>query len=421
MQLPISRAEPYIMHIDLNSCFATIEQCANPLLRGKPIGVAAYASPRGCIVAPSIEAKKYGVKTGMTIRDGLALCPKLIIRLPDPPKYRDVHLRFKKIFTEYSDTVIPKSIDEAIIDFSAMAGTGIDLVKIGYEIKRRLKEEISEWMTCNVGIGPNRFLAKTAASLHKPDGLDVITYKNLEEVYSKLALTDLCGINKRYEYRLNVARIFNTTQFLKADADYLKQFVFQSVHADYWYKRLRGYEIDDVNFATKSFGQMYSIKGGASTVEELEPVLYKLIEKAGRRLRRHGSVAHGIHIFTLCKDGYFWHQQRLQDVEMYTTLELYKGMWRVFSKRPQNEKIFKIGVSFYDLEPKEFVQARLFEDTDNFLRLRTLSDTVDKINDEWGEFVVRTGKMLNTEDLVVDRISFGGVKELEDLYLYNQI
>src|SRR5690606_33138585 len=152
------------------------------------------------------------------------------------------------------------------------------------------------------------------------------------------------------------------------------------------------------------------------TNEELEPILMKLTEQAGRRLRGHGSVSHGVHMFTLQKDGYLWHQQRLQKTEIYTTMEQKQGVWNVFNKRPSTDIIYKIGVSFYDLEPKDYVQTRLFEDTDNFLKLRTLSDTVDEINDEMGEFSVRSGTMLSTEDLVVDRISFGGVKELEDLY-----
>src|SRR3990167_8913863 len=85
-----------ILHLDLNSCFATIEQQANPILRGRPIAVAAYAAPSGCILAPSIEAKLYGIKTGMRVKDGKALCPSLIVLPPDPWKYRNVHLSLKK-------------------------------------------------------------------------------------------------------------------------------------------------------------------------------------------------------------------------------------------------------------------------------------------------------------------------------------
>lgn len=84
MELPLNHNRPTVMHIDLNSCFATVEQQANPLLRGKPLAVAAYDSPNGCIVSPSIEAKRHGIKTGMPVREGRLLCPKLIVRTPDP-------------------------------------------------------------------------------------------------------------------------------------------------------------------------------------------------------------------------------------------------------------------------------------------------------------------------------------------------
>jgi DNA polymerase-4 len=96
------------MHVDLNSCFATIEQQANPLLRGKPMVVAAYDSPNGCVVAPSIEAKRYGIKTGMTVRDARLLYPRVIVRTPDPSKYRYVHLKFRNILgVEHETCKIP--------------------------------------------------------------------------------------------------------------------------------------------------------------------------------------------------------------------------------------------------------------------------------------------------------------------------
>src|SRR3954453_7086552 len=98
MALLLNHNDPTIMHVDLNSCFATIEQQANPLLRGKPMVVAAYDTPGGCVVAPSIEAKRFGVRTGMAVRDPRILCPGLIVKTPDPEKYRYVHRMFCKIF-----------------------------------------------------------------------------------------------------------------------------------------------------------------------------------------------------------------------------------------------------------------------------------------------------------------------------------
>src|SRR3954463_1003506 len=109
MSLELNHNAPTIMHVDLNSCFATIEQQANPLLRGKPIVVAAYNSPNGCVVAPSIEAKQFGVKTGMTVRDARLLCPGVIVRTPNPDLYRAVHLKFRRIFRDYSPDVVPLS------------------------------------------------------------------------------------------------------------------------------------------------------------------------------------------------------------------------------------------------------------------------------------------------------------------------
>jgi DNA polymerase IV len=244
MALPVNHNQPRIMHVDLNSCFATIEQQANPRLRGKPMVVAADNSANGCVVAPSIEAKRFGIKTGMSVRDAKLLYPGVIVRTPDPPKYRAVHLLFRKIFKDYSPSVTPKSIDEAVIDFTeTYALFNRSLTDIGQEIKRRFRKEIGEWMVCSIGIGTNRFLAKLAASLHKPDGLDVIDHANVFDVYKTVKLLDLSGINTRFQARLNASGIFTPMEFFHASLETLKTQVFRSILGYYWYLRLRGYEI----------------------------------------------------------------------------------------------------------------------------------------------------------------------------------
>ena len=112
-----------IMHIDLNSCFATIEQQANPFLRGKPVAIAAFTTDKGCILAASIEAKRLGIKTGMRVMDGKAIYQKLIVLPPDPWKYRNVHLKLRKLVSDYTNDFAPKSIDEFVLnlkDYSAL-------------------------------------------------------------------------------------------------------------------------------------------------------------------------------------------------------------------------------------------------------------------------------------------------------------
>lgn len=402
------------MHIDLNSCFATIEQQANPLLRGKPLVVAAYETPNACIIAPSIEAKRLGIKTGMRIREAWLLSRDIIVRTPDPTKYRDVHTKFKAIFKEYTPDVTPKSIDEAVLDFTPVESLNPDLIRIGREIKQRMKDEIGEWIRCSVGISTNMFLAKLAASLHKPDGLDLIDHNNLLNVYRKVELLDLCGINTRYQARLNINGIQSVMDFYNAPLELLEKRVFQSVVGRYWFEKLRGYEADKKEFPTKTIGQQYALKIPTTDKKELSRLLMKLCEKMGRRLRKKSLTAHGIHFWASYKDYSFWHRGRMMNSEMYTTFELYRNAQLVFNQQPQLKPITHMGVACYNLQPTNRLQMSLFEDEST--KERKAADAMDLINNKYGEFTIVPGSMMDMDNLILDRIAFGGVKELDDLY-----
>jgi DNA polymerase-4 len=412
MPLPINHNQPLIMHVDLNSCFATIEQQANPLLRGKPIVVAANNSANGCVVAPSIEAKQYGIKTGMTVRDARLLYPAIIVRTPDPSKYQAVHVQFRKIFTDYSPAVTPKSIDEAVIDFSdTYALYNRTLPDIGREIKRRFRNEIGEWMVCSIGISTNRFLAKLAASLKKPDGLETIDHTNVESVYKNVSLLDLNGINTRYEARLNASGIFTPMEFFQASLETLKQQVFQSILGYYWYVRLRGYEIDHVDFARKSFGNTYALGKQTNDPRELARLLMKLCEKTGRRLRRAGYEAHGVHVACVYTDFSSWHTGRKCEVPVYTTREIYLKALRLLNMSGYTKQVRNLAVSVYDLIPHQSEQLEMFSS-----RSHAVAEAMDKINDKYGEFVITPALMMGMDETIIDRIAFGGVKDLEELY-----
>jgi DNA polymerase IV len=412
MPLPINHNQPLIMHVDLNSCFATIEQQANPLLRGKPIVVAAYNSPNGCVVAPSIEAKRFGIKTGMTVRDARLLYPAVIVRTPDPAKYRAVHGQFRKIFMDYSPDVTPKSIDEAVIDFTdTYALHNRSLTDIGQEIKRRFRNEIGEWMVCSIGISTNRFLAKLAASLKKPDGLETIDHTTVLSVYKHVSLLDLNGINTRYAARLNASGIFTPMEFYGASLDTLKKQVFQSIVGYYWYLRLRGYEIDQVEFGRKSFGNTYALGKQTNDPRELAKLLMKLCEKTGRRLRRAAYAAHGVHVSCVYTDFSFWHTGRKVDVPLYTTQEIYLKALRLLNQSGYTKRVRNLAVSVYDLIPQHSEQLELFA-----TKSHAVAEAMDKINDKYGEFVITPALMLGMDDTIIDRIAFGGVKELEELY-----
>lgn len=413
--LAVNTSEPRIMHIDLNSCFATLEQQLSFLQRGKPLVVAAYSGPGGCILSPSIESKKLGIKTGMYIKDARSLCPNVIVRTPNPDVYRDAHVKFIKIFMDYTPDVTPKSIDEAVLDFTNINNQFLfkkSLIDIGLEIKKRIRSEIGEWISCNVGIGTNRFLAKTAASINKSDGLDIITFKNLESVYSKLQLVDLYGINTGFQTRLNINRIFTPVQFLQADLQTLKKQVFKSICGYYWFLRLRGWEIDKADFKRKSYGQQYALGKKSSDLKYLSSLLMKLTEKVGRRLRKAEKTAKGIHIAVSYIDGSYWHCGKTFNNEMFTTDELFKKAMLVFSLQPQLKIVTKLEISCFNLA-KPDLQESLFETSRE--RKRNVSLALDNINNKWGEWTIYSALMHNRKNEVLDRIAFGGVKELESV------
>jgi len=286
------------MHIDLNSCFAIIEQQANPLYRKKPLAVAAYDSPRGMVIASSYEAKAKGIKLGVNVAEARQIDPNVIVLMPDPPKYRYAHSLFKEVLSEYTNSLYAKSIDEFVLDFqgSPAVRDGRDLIDVGYEIKHKVKNHIGSYVTVNVGIGTNRFWAKTAANLEKPDGLNVMSAENALDIYNRLSLTDLTGINYRYERRLNASGIQTPRQFLESPADKLHKQVFKSVVGRQWYARLRGWEVDNVVWGRKSVGHNYAIGRKTADREEIAQLLMKLCHKVGRRMRHQGYSAYGIHL-----------------------------------------------------------------------------------------------------------------------------
>ena len=150
---------------------------------------------------------------------------------------------------------------------------------------------------------PNATGSKLAASLHKPDGLDIIDHTNVLDVYKRVSLLDLSGINTRFQARLNASGIFTPMEFYNAPLDLLKKQVFQSILGYYWYLRLRGHEIDAVDFKRKSFGNTYALQKQTSDQRELAKLLMKLCEKTGRRLCRARYSAQGVHVSCVYTDG----------------------------------------------------------------------------------------------------------------------
>lgn len=304
------------MHIDFNSYFATVEQQANPRLRGKPIGVTGGdRMDRTVVGAASIEAKKFGVKTGMQLMDAKKLCPNLILVKGDSDKYLEVTKRFLGILKDYSPYLEVFSIDEVFLELPPSVIARSEATKqsnkrlprslrslamtIGLEIKSRVRTEIGEWMKCSIGISYNKLMAKLASSLQKPDGLVVIkNQKEAIKVLDKVELDEICGIGGRIKVRLNNMGIFNFKQLRQAPLETLLA-SFKS-YGQVLYNMARGidefpvipfYEKEEV----RSVGHRHTIDHDTSDPLEIKQILLKLTELVARRLRAKNLVGKTIH------------------------------------------------------------------------------------------------------------------------------
>lgn len=282
------------------------------------------------------------------------------------------------------------------------------MVEIGHEIKRRLKDEIGCVMRCNVGISTNRFLAKTAAGLHKPDGLDVITHENLRDTFATLKLRDLTGIAHHNEARLNSVGIFTPLQFLDADPVTLQKIVFKSVVGLHWHQRLRGWEVDDRQFDMKRVGRQFVLDSRDLTREQVLQRLHHLCESVGSRMRSQHKAARGVYVYAKTADRQYWHASRMAQLPFYSDATIYQLAETLFHGAPGNLR--EIGVHCYELCDGDQSQISLFADT--LAREQYLTQAIDTINRRFGDRTVHSADTLHTGYFVKQKIPFGSTRYL---------
>lgn len=396
---------PTTMYIDINSCFATIEQQANPHIRAKPVVVAAYTSGNGCILAASREAKKYGIKTCMRVCEAKRICSSLVVLPPDPEKYRYVNERLTMLLQSYSDRVQVQSIDEMIVRMEEMPIQS--MIVIAKEIKRRIREEIGEWITVSIGIAPNACLAKTASNLKKPDGLQVIAKENIEQVLKSLTLTDMCGIKNGNATRLLRHGISTPLHMYQASSDSL-QHAFGSVIGRYWWLWLHGYEAGFVykekNAIQKSFSQSCALTRHVLPEDHYTiQVVYQLVAKMASRLRSEGYETRCIWAGFLFTDRTFWHKRMTLKTPVFATEQIFFHIKTLFATSPE-KPIHTVFVGASDVLPTLYLQLTLDEES-----RKTIARTqaIDFIYHRFGQEAITSAVTLHAEQEIKDRIAFG--------------
>jgi DNA polymerase-4 len=233
-----------ILHIDMDAFFAAVEQKRHPELAGKPVVVGGSGDPtkRGVVSTASYEARKYGIHSAMPLRTAYRLCPKAVFLPVDYKEYSGISAMVKEVLREFTPLLEDVGIDEAFLDISGL-DTGSE--EIAERIKRRIKDRVG--LTCSIGIAPNKLLAKIASDMKKPDGLTIISEKDVEGMIWPLPARKLPGIGPKTEVYLESAGI-NTIGDLAAKAREELIERFGQSYGQYLYETSRG--IDDSPIVT---------------------------------------------------------------------------------------------------------------------------------------------------------------------------
>lgn len=343
-----------VMHVDMNSYFASVEQQANPFLRGKPIGVTGKRfdvnrqgeAQRSIIATASREAKALGVKTAMSTVEALRICPSLIIIPGDPEKYSEITHRFVNLFHEFTDDVQQASVDECYLDVTKEADDYFGATIIAQAIRTRLKEVCGEWITASIGIGPNKLIAKLGSEYRKPNGLTVVQPHHVLPFLDTLQLRDFCGIGYRTERHLAELGI-TTVQGLR---DYpvdalIKEFKSWGrwLHEAAWGRDHFAVEREEAD--QKSFGHSYTFPRDINDPRELKRNLLAMCDKVAWRLRREGLSAGCVHVYIRYnKHGGHGQQRRLQEPTA-DGLTLFDVAWSLIEHWWDGTPIRLIGIS----------------------------------------------------------------------------
>jgi DNA polymerase-4 len=429
MSTPLHPDRFAFLHIDLNSFFASVEQQLHEEYRGKPLAVVPTMADTTCCIAASYEAKALGIKTGTQVGEAKKICPDIILVAGDHADYA----KYSHAITEAVDLACPvahnPSIDEMVCQLIGREQEPPRARKIALEVKESIYKNVGVALRCSIGMAPNRYLAKIASDMQKPDGLIGLLPSQLPRAIAHLDLRALPGVGARTEARLNRKGITTMEQLLALDRNGMRT-LFDSVWGDRMYHWLRGAQTEDAtgnNVAQaevqKSLGHSHVLAPEHRSPEGSWAVAHKLLHKAAMRLRMEhfytGSLAVTIryqlthdqaermkskkHTSGIKHSGWGMEARFRDCQDTLTLLEILRSLW---AQRPQGaefQKPFFVGITLRNLIPEDEHQAELFADPSN---RADLSATMDKLNLKYGHTTLHFAGMLPARDSAPTRIAF---------------
>jgi DNA polymerase-4 len=415
------------LHIDLNSFFASVEQQIHPEFRDRPLAVVPTMADTTCCIAASYEAKALGIKTGTQVGEAKRICPEIVLVEGNHTEYAKYSHEIAEAVERCCPVAHTPSIDEMVCQLIGREQEPPRARKIALEIKESIKVNVGATLRCSIGMAPNRYLAKIASDMQKPDGLIGLLPSQLPRAIAHLDLRDLPGVGAKTEIRLNAKGITTMEQLLALDRRGMHG-LWDSVWGDRLYHWLRGGDTGDDGAPVpseiqKSLGHSHVLGPEFRSEEGAWSVAHKLLHKAAMRLRMErfytASLAVSIRYqltreqaermkskkhFSGIKQSSWGMEARFPDCQdTLSLLEALKGVW---AQRPRGEDFgrpFFVGVTLRNLIPESEHQDSLFGDVD---RRGELSATMDKLNLKYGHTTLHFAGMLAARETAPTRIAF---------------
>jgi DNA polymerase-4 len=396
------------LFVDMNSYFASVEQQLRPELRCRPVVVVPVMTDSTCCIAASYEAKAYGIKTGTKVAEARRLCRELEIVESRPEIYIETHHKIVSAVSSVLPVDKVHSIDEMSCRLTGRQTVRENAIKLGHAVKKAIREQAGEYLRCSVGIAPNRFLAKVATDMEKPDGFTVITKEDLPHKLYSLSLTDLPGIGRRMHARLK-SRGVHTVEALCALSEGRILDIWGSVVGKRFLFMLMGEDVDEPETGRRTVSHSHVLAPKFRTEEGTRAVFVRLIHKAAFRLRRLGYLA-GKMVVGIDYLGGETSWKMRADVrgrnDTQTMIEAFSSIWE---KRPEERKPLRASVIFTDLTPAGDTSFPLLSGERKRDRV---ANALDKINERWGTNSIYYGAMHGASESAPLRIAFTSIPDI---------
>jgi len=417
------------IHVDLNSFFASVEQQLHEEYRGKPLAVVPTFADTTCAIAASYEAKALGITTGTRVSDMKRICPGIILIEGDHTVYSKYSEEISKAIEGVCPVAHNPSIDEVACQLMGREQEPPRARRIALDIKQAIRDKVGDTLRCSIGMAPNRYLAKIASDMQKPDGLIGLLPSQLPRSIAHLELRALPGVGARTEQMLHRKGITTMEQLLALDRNGMHN-LWNSVWGDRLYHWLRGHDTGDDGAPVpssdmqKSLGHSHVLAPEHRTAEGSWAVAHKLLHKAAMRLRMEKictaslslTIRYAItrqqaekqpkarqHFSGLNHSGWGMEARFPTCNDTLTLLETLRALWKQQPTGPLHQRPFFVGIAFGRLINESEQQPTLFADPTN---RNQLSSTMDKLNLKYGHTTLHFAGMLPARDSAPTRIAF---------------